>query len=235
MSHDNTNAAHPVHTAARILNETGHTAEAGALRQYVDDQNAVIERLHRSPGAQVFTDEAARIMGIENATPEFVLQHLAASWREVPPVPPALHNICRVLAKHFADDPAVTFENAPGLVQHLIDELEETDHLRKYHAEHVAQLQEQEKQVGEQQIPASLLRKALEMADVATGIGAFGDGQPDDVLQALDQLVAKLHANQKPHGYEQAAQNLLDANSVAASTLDAIQHLINVARITLRK
>lgn len=103
---------------------------------------------------------------------------------------PHLQAVCRVLAKHFADDPAVTFENAAGLVQHLIDDGNNAANQfnnERFRADKLLAMlkQEQEKgqQVGEKQISPDTLR-AL--------VSQFGGGLPTDPIAALREMLINL-------------------------------------------
>lgn len=137
--------------------------------------------------------------------------------------------VCRVLAKHFADDPAVTFANAAGLVQHLIDDgnsaavqfANERDRADKLLAT-LRQEQEQEKgqQVGEQQIPVSALRKLVQ---------EFNGGLVDYPLDALRDMLQTLQANQQPEGWQHNVDVLVKSNKRYEAMLATIQNVISLA------
>lgn len=140
---------------------------------------------------------------------------------------PHLQAVCRVLAKHFADDPAVTFENAAGLVQHLIDDLNHS--ANQFHNERdradkllatLKQEQEKQQQVGEKQISPDTLR-AL--------VSQFGGGLPSDPIAALREMLINLSENQQPEGWKQHVEVLVQSNKRYESVLATIQHAVSLA------
>lgn len=140
---------------------------------------------------------------------------------------PHLQAVCRVLAKHFADDPAVTFENAAGLVQHLIDDgnnaanqfNNERDRADKLLAT-LKQEQEKGQQVGEKQISPDTLR-AL--------VSQFGGGLPTDPIAALREMLINLKENQQPEGWKQHVEVLVQSNKRYEAVLATIQNAVQLA------
>lgn len=140
---------------------------------------------------------------------------------------PHLHDVCRVLAKHFGDDPAVTFENAAGLVQQVMCDC--SQFLTQFENERdradkllVRLKQEQDKaqQVGEQQIPVSVLRQM---------VSDFGGGHVENPLPALQQLLKNLEDNQRPEGWQQHTQTLIDSNLRYENVLATMRTLLSLA------
>jgi len=138
-----------------------------------------------------------------------------------------LQAVCRVLAKHFADDPAVTFENAAGLVQQLIDGFTYAEATAKQQIEERAKLQEtlrQEmakgQQVGEQQIPVDDVRKL---------VAEFGGGMVDRPLEALREILTNLQANQKPEKFDENLATVVNSMQRYEAVLATIKNAISLA------
>lgn len=113
-----------------------------------------------------------------------------------------LVKICQYLTEHRQGDPAVTFDNAPELVCAVINDYREAEHLRAYHAEHVGEhvgeLQEAAQPKRESWVTVRDLREQLDQLDTAYSVGAFEDGQPANVMQALRQLVKVVAEKEAP-------------------------------------
>lgn len=138
-----------------------------------------------------------------------------------------LHDVCRVLAKHFGDDPAVTFENAAGLVQGIVGDLNHLANQFNNERERADKLlatlkkeQEKSQQVGEQQIPVSVLRQM---------VSDFGGGHVENPLPALQQLLKNLEDNQRPEGWQQHTQTLIDSNLRYENVLATMRTLLSLA------
>lgn len=138
-----------------------------------------------------------------------------------------LQAVCRVLAKHFADDPAVTFENAAGLVDALAsnfedarreigDRAEEADKLRAT----IRQDRERGQQVGEQQIPVDDVRKL---------VAEFGGGLVDRPLEALREILTNLQANQKPEKFDENLATVVNSMQRYEAVLATIKNAISLA------
>lgn len=108
-----------------------------------------------------------------------------------------LVKVCQYLTEQ-CQIPAVTFENAPELVCAVINDYREAEHLRGYHAEHVGQLQEAPQPKRESWVTVRDLREQLDQLDTAYSVGAFEDGQPDNVMQALRWLVKVVAEKEAP-------------------------------------
>lgn len=140
---------------------------------------------------------------------------------------PHLQAVCRVLAKHFGDDPAVTFENAAGLVDALAsnfedarreigDRAEEADKLRAT----IRQDRERGQQVGEQQIPVDDVRKL---------VAEFGGGLVDRPLEALREILTNLQANQKPEKFDENLATVVNSMQRYEAVLATIKNAISLA------
>lgn len=253
-------------------------------------------------------------------------------------LPPATHDrdqlvaICRHLAKHYGDDPAVTFDNAPGLVQSIIEEAEnahanldkmladdadlyaaaaadpkmavnedyvtarlsrilasaDNSHeefgealvaraqrvvdalhearanlgkLRHTEPEELSILRafarsvarqvgaprwaqqcedrdsldatgkllasvvQQGQQTKEASVPVSELRA---LVAVLSGYDPSTTAGPEHPLEEIKSLVVRLQANQKPEGFEQAAQTIIDENARLTHILESVGHLLKL-------
>lgn len=97
----------PLAVAIRLLQDAGgdeYHAAAQALDQYVGDIRAALYHQHRTapqPG-----------------------QRLAPATVPDSPAIELLNRVCGKLSNHYGGDPAVTWENAPGLVEQLIEQVD---------------------------------------------------------------------------------------------------------------
>lgn len=134
---------------------------------------------------------------------------------EKPPVTPNehaaiknMHAVCTVLAKHFGDDPAVTFENAAGLAQQIIDACD------KMHA--TAQQQTRE------------LREYIDPNALRLLVSDFGGGLVDNPLEVLREILTNLQKNQIPDGFKEHAQTLVDTNQRYENVLATMRNVLSL-------
>lgn len=142
-------------------------------------------------------------------------------------VPPALHEVCKALARHFADDLAVTPSNAAGLVDLLANNLDDARREIEDRAEDAEKLratlrQEQERgqQVGEQQIPASALHSL---------VMEFGGSLDVHPVASLRQILAQLQANQKPEKFDENLATVVNSMQRYEAVLATIKNAISLA------
>jgi len=119
-----------------------------------------------------------------------------------------MHAVCTVLAKHFGDDPAVTFENAAGLVQQI------TDACDKMHA--TAQQQTRE------------LREYIDPNALRQLVADFGGGLVDNPLEVLREILTNLQKNQQPEGWAENAQILVESNKRYENALAAMRNVMSL-------
>lgn len=142
-------------------------------------------------------------------------------------VPPALHEVCKALARHFADDLAVTPSNAAGLVDLLANNLDDARREIEDRAEDAEKLratlrQEQERgqQVGEQQIPASALHSL---------VMEFGGSLDLHPVASLRQILAQLQANRKPENFDENLATVVNSMQRYEAVLATIKNAISLA------
>ena len=142
-------------------------------------------------------------------------------------VPPALHEVCKALARHFADDLAVTPSNAAGLVDLLANNLDDARREIEDRAEDAEKLratlrQEQERgqQVGEQQIPVSALHSL---------VMEFGGSLDVHPVASLRQILAQLQANQKPEKFDENLATVVNSMQRYEAVLATIKNAISLA------
>lgn len=144
-----------------------------------------------------------------------------------------MHDICAVLAKHFEDDPAVTFENAAGLVGSIIGDFEESEHLRKYHEKHVEQLRDNLRERGGVTSPNP--QEAEELEAMRETLKALAPllGLRDDVKDRADlnRIIGKVRSlieNQQPEGWAENAQILVESNKRYENALAAMRNVMSL-------
>lgn len=186
------------HEAGRQL-QTYHAEQMGALQQASGRAEAANQQLSE------FVERVAGMMDIDLIDADMNAQELLEVLQDRlnPPAPYVaeslsgaaekagahLHDVCTVLAKHFGDDPAVTFENAAGLVKEMAEDAAEFDHLRKYHSDHVAQL----KGVRPTEHYITLDDLRLQVADIL-GFEKGTTAGPEYPLQAMREAFDKQQA-----------------------------------------
>ena len=140
-----------------------------------------------------------------------------------------MHAVCTVLAKHFGDDPAVTFENASGLVEHVISDSEEFKEQAAMNAREREHLRgELQKRGGvtspnpQETIDADALRQL---------VSEFGGGlvsHPVEVFGALREILTNLEKNQMPDGWQAHSQTLIDSNLRYEKVLAAMRNVMSL-------
>lgn len=155
----------------------------------------------------------------DEETPEPVIERA--------PVSPELHEVCKALSRHFADDLAVTPSNAAGLVDLLANNLDNARREIEDRAEDAEKLratlrQEQERgqQVGEQQIPASALHSL---------VMEFGGSLDVHPVASLRQILAQLQANQKPEKFDENLATVVNSMQRYEAVLATIKNAISLA------
>jgi len=149
-----------------------------------------------------------------------------------------MHAVCTVLAKHFGDDPAVTFENAAGLVGAIVGDLEESESLRKYHEKHVEQLRGELQKRGGVTDPTpqeadkaeyeaiQLERMASLYATDEERQHALEEGLDSRLL--LQRILVRLTQNQQPEGWAENAQILVESNKRYENALAAMRNVMSL-------
>lgn len=133
-----------------------------------------------------------------------------------------LHDVCSVLAKHFGDDPAVTFENAAGLVQGIVGDL--ANLANQFHNERdradklLATLQQDSQKVREYVDPNALRQL----------VSDFGGGLVDNPLEVLREILTNLQKNQMPDGWQAHSQTLIDSNLRYEKVLATMRNVMSL-------
>lgn len=239
------------HEAGRQL-QTYHAEQMGALQQASGRAEAANQQLSE------FVERVAGMMDIDLIDADMNAQELLEVLQDRlnPPAPyldpdslaPAdpravtpkehaaiknMHDICAVLAKHFEDDPAVTFENAAGLVGSIIGDFEESEHLRKYHEKHVEQLRDNLRERGGVTSPNP--QEAEELEALRETVKALAPllGLRDDVKDRADlnRIIGKVRSlieNQQPEGWAENAQILVESNKRYENALAAMRNVMSL-------
>lgn len=214
---------------AELFSEAGHK-----LQEYHADQVKALGNLNkRNDEAERsyagFMSRIADLMGVaENMADHELLEVLAD--RLNPPVPfidPAeaptlqadvsehtpdkqLFKVCSVLAKHFGDDPAVTFENAAGLVGDIIGGYDYAQETAKQQIAEANRLREElQKRGGVTGYYITLDDLRLQVADIL-GFAPGSTAGPENPMQALSNALQALRdALDKQHATVQQQQREL--------------------------
>lgn len=238
--------------AERIFREAGRN-----LREYHAEQMAAIQ--HASGNAEEakrqlseIIEDVAEMMGFDltDRTAGDMLEALRD--RLNPPAPiiePALsdaaekagahlHDVCSVLAQHFGDDPAVTFENAAGLVRHVIGQVNEAysdnqeiakerEHLRDKLRERGGVTDPTPQEADKAEYDAIQLdRMAALYANDDERQAASEKGWDSRTL--LQQVLVRLTQNQQPEGWAANAQILVESNKRYEAALTSIKNLMSL-------
>lgn len=148
---------------------------------------------------------------------------------EKPPVMPNehaaiknMHAVCTVLAKHFGDDPAVTFENAAGLLGAMVSELSHITNQLHNERDRADKLLATLQQDSQEHIDADALRQL---------VSEFGGGlvnHPAEVFGALREMLTNLQNNQIPEGFKEHAQTLVDSNKRYENVLATMRNVLSL-------
>lgn len=144
-----------------------------------------------------------------------------------------LHDVCSVLAKHFGDDPAVTFENAAGLVEHVISDSEEFKEQAAMNAREREHLRgELQKRGG---VTSPNPQEAEELEALRETVKALAPllGLRDDVKDRADlnRIIGKVRSlieNQQPEGWAENAQILVESNKRYENALAAMRNVMSL-------
>ena len=144
-----------------------------------------------------------------------------------------LHDVCSVLAKHFGDDPAVTFENAAGLVEHVISDSEEFKEQAAINAREREHLRgELQKRGG---VTSPNPQEAEELEALRETVKALAPllGLRDDVKDRADlnRIIGKVRSlieNQQPEGWAENAQILVESNKRYENALAAMRNVMSL-------
>lgn len=228
------------HEAGRQL-QTYHAEQMGALQQASGRAEAANQQLSE------FVERVAGMMDIDlvdaDMNPQELLEVLQdrlnpptpyldpdslapADPRPVTPKEHAaiknMHDVCSVLAKHFGDDPAVTFENAAGLVQGIVGDL--ANLANQFHNERdradklLATLQQDSQKVREYVDPNALRQL----------VSDFGGGLVDNPLEVLREILTNLQKNQMPDGWQAHSQTLIDSNLRYEKVLATMRNVMSL-------
>lgn len=144
-----------------------------------------------------------------------------------------LHDVCTVLAKHFGDDPAVTFENAAGLVEHVISDAGDFKEQAAINAREREQLRDQLRECGGVTSPNP--QEAEELEAMRETLKALAPllGLRDDVKDRADlnRIIGKVRSlieNQQPEGWAENAQILVESNKRYENALAAMRNVMSL-------
>lgn len=205
----------PLAVAIRLLQDAGgdeYHAAAQELDQYVGDIRAALYHQHRT-----------------TAQPGQTLAQ-ATDTRKGEHAIELLNRVCGKLSNHYGGDPAVTWENAPGLVEQLIDDgnnaanqfNNERDRADKLLAT-LRQEQEKGQQVGEKQISPDTLR-AL--------VSQFGGGWVTDPLAAVREQLEKFRESELRRA--DLHRQLSDLSELHGGQMGHEEPLIELTRILIQ-
>lgn len=234
-----------LHVAGRELQEY-HAEQMGALQKISADAEEAKRQLSE------MIEDVAEMLGFD------LTDRTAGEMMEVlrdrlnPPAPliePALsdaaekagahlHDVCTVLAKHFGDDPAVTFENAAGLVEHVISDAGDFKEQAAINAREREQLRDQlrersgvtnptreeEQQAAHEAI--QLERMAALYANDEERQAAVEKGWHSRAL--LQQVLVRLTQNQLPEGWREHLKTLIESNQRYEAVLATMRNVLSL-------